>query len=82
MYGLIETLSPIYNLDQTHTISRDKKMSFLRVLKEVLTPGSPEFKAHLTRLSDREAELVKCLHRLDQPAIRTMRDASDEAAEF
>jgi len=57
-------------------------MSLLRVLREVLTPGSAEFKAHLTRLSNREAELVKCLHSFEQPAIRDVRDATDEAAEF
>jgi len=58
------------------------KMHWWRVIKEVLTPGAPEFKAHLTRLSNHEAELVKALQKLDQPAIREVKDATDEAAEF
>ena len=57
-------------------------MKFLRVIKEVLTPGAPEFKAQLSRLSDHESVILKCLQLLEEPAIQDMKNASDEAAEF
>ena len=58
-------------------------MNIWHVLKETLMPiGRTEFKAHLTRLSEEEASLVRALHLLDKPASRGVRDATDEAAEF
>lgn len=57
-------------------------MNIWRVVKEVLTPGDLHLKAHMTRMSDREAQITKCLHLIEQPAIRSVKQATDEAAEF
>lgn len=57
-------------------------MNLMHVIRQVLTPGSPDHKAALSRLSEREAQLVNCLSMLDKPAIRDVRSATDEAAEF
>lgn len=57
-------------------------MKFLQVIKEVITPGSLEFKAHLTRLNKREQEILKHLQRLEEPAIQDVNKATDQAAEF
>jgi hypothetical protein len=57
-------------------------VNFLRVLKEVLRPGSPEFKAHLTRASEQEERLLRCLRQLEDPATRDINASTDEAAEF
>lgn len=57
-------------------------MNLLRVIKEVLTPGNPEFRAQLTRLGEEELKIVKCLHLLSQPATQALNKGTDEAAEF
>lgn len=57
-------------------------MNILSVIKEVLSPGQPEFRAHLTRMKDEEVRLLKCLHYLEQPATQQIKASTDEAAEF
>lgn len=57
-------------------------MNLLRVIREVLRPGQPEFKAHLLRASREEERLLRVLQILDDPATRQVNASTDEAAEF
>lgn len=57
-------------------------MNIFQVIKEVITPGSLEFKAHLTRLNEREQKILKHLQRLEEPATQDLTKATDQAAEF
>ena len=56
-------------------------MKFLKLLRDVLSPGSPEFRGYLSRADEDQARLLRCLHRLDQPVTREIRVSTDEAAE-
>lgn len=57
-------------------------MSWLSVVKEVLTPGSARYKAHVMRVTEEQARLVKCLHLLEDVTTRDIKSCTDEAAEF
>lgn len=54
----------------------------MRLIKEVITPGSPELKAHLSRLTEEERRLVVCLQMLSDPGVKDVHVSTDEAAEF
>jgi hypothetical protein len=53
-----------------------------KLVREVLTPGRPEFRAHLARADEEERRLLRCLQILDDPATREINASTNEAAEF
>ena len=53
-----------------------------RLVKEVLSPGKAEFRAHLSQMEDQERRLLRCLQILDDPVTRDINASTDEAAEF
>ena len=57
-------------------------MSFMRALREILTPGKPQFKARIASITEDQARLLNCLHLLEQPVTRSIVKSTDEAAEF
>ena len=52
------------------------------LIKEVLKPGNPEFRAHMARVQEEERRLLRCLQILDDPVTKQINASSDEAAEF
>lgn len=52
----------------------------LQLIRQVLTPGAPAFRAQLARNQSEHARLLNCLHLLDEPVISEVRAASEEAA--
>lgn len=57
-------------------------IKMLSLIKQVLTPGAPVFRAQLAQAQEEHARLLNCLHLLDEPVISAARNASEEAAEF
>jgi len=56
--------------------------NWMRIVREVITPGSPELRGHLTRLTEEERRLVLCLDLLNDTTLRDVRESTDQAAEF
>jgi hypothetical protein len=55
---------------------------WVKLVLEVLTPGRPAFRAHMARLNEQERRLLTCLQILENPSIREVKSATDDAATF
>ena len=54
----------------------------MKLIKEVMSPGGATLRAHLTKASEEEARLLRCLQLLDDPVTRSVNTSTNEAAEF
>lgn len=55
---------------------------WLKLVRDVVNPRSPEHKQLLANLGKQEIRLARCLQSLDAHATRTINASTDEAAEF